>query len=87
MSERRIIQFAAILMVFAALFSASGGHRVFKTFAPDGPYKVGVKILHLELGGRKAPVMIWYPNASASPIPITPPRCSNKTPSIMVRVM
>jgi predicted dienelactone hydrolase len=32
-----------------------------KTFAPDGPYKVGVVIEHMELGERTAPVMIWYP--------------------------
>jgi predicted dienelactone hydrolase len=66
MAKRRIIQCAAVLLVFSALFSASRGHKILKAFAPDGPYKVGVMISHLDLQGRKAPVMIWYPAKVAS---------------------
>ena len=66
MTKRRIFRFIAVLLVFSALFSASSGHKILKAFAPDGPYKVGVMISHLDLQGRNAPVMIWYPAKIAS---------------------
>jgi len=55
---------AAMLTVCA--FAAARDAKALKTFAPDGPYKVGVMIDHIKLADRTAPVMIWYPARPAA---------------------
>lgn len=47
------------LLVGEAGFSA-------KTVKPDGPYAVGVRVVYMELEGRRTPVLIWYPAKPAS---------------------
>jgi predicted dienelactone hydrolase len=32
-----------------------------KVPAPDGPFKVGVRIMHARIDGRNAPFLVWYP--------------------------
>jgi predicted dienelactone hydrolase len=52
---------AAVILAVVALYPAT-----VKTFRPDGPYPVGVRIEHADLAGRTAPVMIWYPASPPS---------------------
>ena len=32
---------------------------------PDGPFKVGVRVMHAEIDGRNAPFLVWYPAQKA----------------------
>jgi predicted dienelactone hydrolase len=57
----------ALIILFAlvtALLIACPEVLAVKAVAPDGPYPVGVRVLHMEVGGREAPVMVWYPAQS-----------------------
>ncbi len=58
----------SIIIFLLSLFLADQAFAL-KTFAPDGPYPVGVRIDRLQLKDRTAPVMVWYP-AETNPGPV-----------------
>jgi len=63
---RKILLCGAGLMIFISALSAARGAKLVKSFAPDGPYKVGVMIANLKLDGRETKAAIWYPAGLSS---------------------
>jgi len=61
MNRTKVIKYIAVIFIFAVAFARGKEAFALKTFAPDGPYKVGVMIDHIKLADRTAPVIIWYP--------------------------
>lgn len=69
MKKITVITHAAAMIILISVFFAAKDAKALKTFAPDGPYQVGVMIEHVKLPDRIAPVMIWYPARPASNAP------------------
>lgn len=65
MKKARIAMGMAGLLMATAFLAPRPVSGVFKTVSPDGPYRVGVMIGHVDLDGRAAPAMIWYPAKNA----------------------
>jgi predicted dienelactone hydrolase len=51
----------AVIILMPVLIALSWEAKATMTVAPDGPFAVGVRIERVELSGREAAVMVWYP--------------------------
>jgi len=60
----------AAVIVAAIVAALSAPARAARTFAPDGPYEVGVMTGYTEFDGRDMAIMVWYP---AEPAPGSAP--------------
>jgi predicted dienelactone hydrolase len=61
MNRKIVFKCAVLVFIVAVAFGFGREASALQTFAPDGPYQVGVMIDHIKLADRTAPVMIWYP--------------------------
>lgn len=63
--KKMMTRFLAAAMLAGLLLTGRSSEAI-RAVTPDGKYKVGVRVLYLDLEGRKAPVMIWYPARPAA---------------------
>ncbi len=71
----RSIKVVGLFAAFMAASIFSDPLSAAKVPLPDGPFAVGVRILHGEIDGRMAPFLVWYP---AEKDPAAPYRYSTK---------
>lgn len=54
------------VVVLAFYAGPVAGRAATKTVAPDGPRPVGVRVMHLTIGGQTRPLLVWYPAADSA---------------------
>lgn len=63
--QRTVLAVAAL----AVVLSLPGASAAVKVPGPDGPFSVGVRVLHAEIDGRIAPFLVWYPAERQDGVP------------------